>query len=99
MTLASTASIAAIAACYRLPIILAFCRQRTTKTRWISRIAYLSPMADKVDMHRVPPFRWNERLKYLLRILGARPLIEQTKSLGDSPYMGIDWKCWFTQSK
>lgn len=77
---------------HHLPIIPAIRRQWAAITGWIPRIAYLSSMTNKVDVHRVAPFWRNQRQQRPVGIIGAFARAKQAETLRDTPDMGINWK-------
>src|SRR6185312_1101889 len=84
---------------YHLPIIPAIRREWAAITGWVPRIAYLSSMTNKVDVHRVTPLWRNQRQQRLVRIIGALAQAKQAEPLRDSPYMGINRKRWSAEGE
>lgn len=56
-------------------------------------------MTNQVNVHRVTPFRRNQRLKRPVRIVGILARAKQAQPLCDTPYMGINRKRRFAEGE
>ena len=91
--------LARLLAYHYIPVILAIRSERAAVTGRISRVAYLSSMTNKVDVHRMTPFWRNQRQQRLVRIVGILAGAKQAKPFRDAKHMRINRKCRFAEGE